>query len=87
MTVESLNTLNTERLITKTIDTKNTIILVEASNVASEHSSYSVTCSTVYPKLGEEIAKGLLEEVEKNLSDARHELKNGEESVGEQQKT
>jgi Zn-finger nucleic acid-binding protein len=82
MTVESLNTLNTERLITKTIDTKkHAIILVEASNVASEHSSYSVTCSTVYPKLGEEIAKGLLEEVEKNLSDARHELKNGEESV------
>jgi hypothetical protein len=64
MTVESLNTLNTERLITKTIDTKkHAIILVEASNV--EHSSYSVTCSTVYPKLGEEIAKGLLEEVER----------------------
>jgi hypothetical protein len=32
-------------------------------------------------KTWEEIAKGLLEEVEKNLSDARHELKNGEESV------
>jgi hypothetical protein len=35
MTVESLNTLNTERLITKTIDKKkHAIILVEASNVA-----------------------------------------------------
>jgi hypothetical protein len=58
MTVESLNTLNTERLITKTIDTKkHAIILVEASNVASEHSSYSVTCSTVYPKLEKKLRK------------------------------